>query len=41
MTTTPVLPTAAQVCQNIMEDVRDYQDEQIEELTNELGAAYS
>jgi len=41
MTTTPVLPTAAQIRQNIMEDARDYQDERIEELTNELGAAYS
>jgi len=41
MTTTPVLPTAAQIRWNIMEDARDYQDQRIEELTNELGAAYS
>ena len=41
MTTTPVLPSAERIRQNIMEDARDYQDERIEELTDERGAAYS
>jgi len=41
MTTTPILPSAAQIRQNIMEDARDYQDQRIEELTDDLGAAYS
>ena len=41
MTTTPVVLTAAQIRQNVMEDAREYQDERIKELTDELGAAYS
>jgi len=41
MTTTAVALTPAQIRQNIMEDARDYQDERIERLTDENGAAYS
>ena len=41
MTTMPVVLTTTQIRQNDMEDAREYQDECIEELTNELGATYS
>ena len=41
MTTTTVTLTAAQIRQNAMEDAHEYQDERIDELTDELGAAYS
>jgi len=41
MTTTPIIPTAAQICQNIMEDAWEYHDERIEELTDRLGTTYA
>jgi len=40
MTTSTVVLTAAQIRRNVMEDARTYQDERIEELTNEDGAMY-
>jgi len=41
MTTTVVTPTLEQIHLNVMEEAREYQDEQIEELTNQDGARYS
>jgi len=41
MTTTTSALTPAQIRQNIMEEAREYQDERIERLTDEDGAAYS
>jgi len=41
MTTTIVALTPEQICANVMEDVHDYQDEWIDELTDQLGTAYS
>jgi len=38
---TTVALTTEQIRQNIMEDAQEYQDEWIEELTNDLRAAYS
>jgi len=40
MTTTTITLTTAQIRRNAMEDARTYQDERIEELTNEDGARY-
>jgi len=41
MTVSSRLPSLEQIRQNIMEDAREYQDKRIEELTDQLGAAYS
>jgi len=41
MSTAVVLPSAEQIHQNIMEDAREYQDQHIEELMDDLGATYS
>jgi len=41
MTTTTAVLTPAQIWRNVMEEAREYQDEWIEELTDENGAAYS
>jgi len=41
MTTTTAALTPAQIRCNIMEEAREYQDERIEELTDEAGATYS
>ena len=41
MTTTTVALTLAQIRRNMMEEAREYQDERIEELTDEKGAMYS
>ena len=40
MTTATVALTTKQIHENIMEDAREYQDKQIEELTDQLGATY-
>ena len=40
MTTGTVALTPAQIRRNVMEDARTYQDERIEELTDEEGAMY-
>jgi len=40
MTTTAIALTPAQIRQNVIEDAREYQDERIEELADEQGAAY-
>jgi len=41
MTTTTIALTPAQIRHNIMEEAREYQDEWIDDLTDENGAAYS
>ena len=41
MTTTTIALTTTQIRRNAMEDARTYQDERIEELTNEDGARYT
>jgi len=41
MTMTTNVLTIAQICHNTMEEAREYQDEWIDELSDEAGATYS